>query len=127
MAEKFEKDIRAIRKFASGATRDSDEDKPKYKSYLSPLAMLAYGKYMLEHQRQADGSIRDADNWKKGMPTQEYAESLLRHYVDVWLILEGFEEQARAHWEEALCGIIFNAQGLLHELLKGRMKAEVEM
>jgi len=105
MAEKFEKDIR-------------DEDKPKYKSYLSPLAMLAYGKYMLKHQVQPDGSIRDADNWKKGIPKEQYAESLLRHYMDLWLHLEGFGALAREDWETALCGIMFNSQGLLHEFIK---------
>jgi hypothetical protein len=85
-------------------------------SGMSPIAIEAYGNYMHAHRYQSDGTLRASDNWTKGIPQREYLKSLLRHVMDVWLLFRG--APAREDKETALCAIIFNAQGLLHEILK---------
>lgn len=106
-----------MRTFETGATRDDDTNKPDYRGFLSPFALQEYGEYMLKHQEQADGTMRASDNWKKGIPPDAYASSLIRHVVQFWMDYELF---GGAHeWpplKDDLCAIIFNAQGLLHEL-----------
>lgn len=108
-----------IRTFASGATRDTDEGKPEYGGFLSPLVIEAYGAYMTRHRFQADGNLRASDNWKKGIPKSEYVSSLLRHVMDLWLEHDGYK--SRDGIEDALCGVMFNAMGYLHEVLKERV------
>lgn len=108
-----------IRTFESGATRDTDVGKHDYRGYLSPAVLRRFGEYMTAHRVQSDGSLRASDNWKKGMPVQEYLSSLLRHVVDIWLLHEGRPGVATQDIEEALCGALFNIQGYLHEHLKG--------
>jgi len=105
-----------IRKFETGATRDTDENKPDYEGYFSPLVFRCYGEYMTKHQKQADGTLRASDNWMKGIPLSEYMKSLWRHFVDLWAFHRGytFREGVKA----ACCGIIFNVSGYLHEILK---------
>lgn len=105
-----------MRRFDGGATRDTDEGKPDYAGYISPLVLQRYGAYMLKHQKQADGTMRGSDNWKAGMPREVYVSSLLRHVMDVWLETDGYE--SRDGLSEALCAVIFNASGLLLEVLK---------
>ena len=111
-----------MRQFDTGATRDTDEGKPDYLGFCSALVMRRYGEYMMKHQVQADGEPRSADNWKLGIPIEAYQASLGRHFVDAWLEFEGFE--SREGLEEALCAIIFNAQGLLYEILRERYENE---
>jgi len=106
-----------MREFESGATRDDDEGKPSYIGYDSPLVVESYGRYMLKHQRQANGEMRGAGNWKLGMSRDVYIESLYRHLLDLWMEHEGYP--SRDGVEEALNGIIFNAKGYLFEHLKG--------
>lgn len=106
-----------MRIFPSGATRDDKTHKRTYSAYFSPLAMLAYGDYMLHHE-QTELGRREPDNWKKGIPQKEFFNSLGRHYIDLWLHMEGFGHLARHSMQDALCAIIFNSQGLLHEYLK---------
>lgn len=108
------------RVFETGATRDHDR-KPDYEGFISPLVILRYGAYMDKHRIQADGNLRDSDNWQLGIPLDAYIKSKMRHDLDVWLMHRGYDP---AHsdegydMEEALCGVIFNAMGYLHELLK---------
>jgi hypothetical protein len=104
-----------MRTFPSGATRDDAEGKPDYAGYFSPLSMKEYGEYMLKHQKQADGEIRDSRNWVKGIPKDAYVSSLMRHVEDVHMEAWGY--QSREGMVDALCAIIFNSQGLLHVLL----------
>jgi len=56
-----------MREFISGATRDDSEGKNDYEGYLSPLVLRRFGDYMTLHRKQADGKLRDSDNWQKGM------------------------------------------------------------
>ncbi len=105
-----------MRKFTGGATRDTEEGKPDYEGFLSPLVMERFGEYMTKHRKLPDGSLRDSDNWQKGIPKDVYMKSAWRHFVAWWW-------EHRGHWtadgiEEALCGLLFNVQGYLHERLR---------
>lgn len=104
-----------MRVFETGATRDTNDTKPDYKGFLSPLAMRRFGAYMLKHQIQADGQRRASDNWKKGIPIDAYTESLIRHVVDFHAAIDA-EDWATA--DELACAIYFNVQGYLHERVK---------
>jgi len=112
------KENKKIRKFRTGATRDTDVNKPDYEGFLSSIVIKRYGEYMNKHRIQADGKLRDSDNWQQGIPKNAYMKSLWRHLMDLWL--EHREFESREGIEDALCGIIFNSMGYLHEILKGR-------
>ncbi len=103
--------VGAIRCFESGATRDTDEGKLDFEGFLSPFALEAYAQYLHKHRRQRDGQLRASDNWQKGMPVDVCMKSLWRHFFAVW----------RGHRcgdvsVDDLCGVIFNAMALLHEM-----------
>ena len=83
------KDDGTLRTFKTGATRDTGKDKLEPHGFLSPEALHRFSEYMHKHRKQSDGSLRDPDNWKKGMPQEEYVKSLLRHAMDFWAVLEG--------------------------------------
>lgn len=104
-----------IRKFETGATRDADEGKLDYEGFFSPLVMERRAQYMHKHRFQSDGSLRDSDNWQKGIPIKQYVKSLFRHFVDVWK--EVREIRTKEGLEEALCALCFNAEGILFEVL----------
>jgi len=105
-----------IRTFDSGATRNDDKDQIDYEGFFSPLVFEEFGKYMHKNRKQADGKMRDSDNWQKGIPLKAYMKSLFRHFVDLWKEHRGYP--SREGIKSALCGIIFNAMGYLHEILK---------
>ena len=107
-----------MRTFESGATRNLDTDKHDPEGFLSPLVITRYNQYMHQHRVQADGVIRDSDNWTKGIPTEAYTKSLLRHVLDVWLHHRGFGDRAVEPLEDALCAVMFNSMGLLYECLQ---------
>lgn len=108
-----------LRVSSTGATRDTSANKPEYHRYFNPKTFARFGQYMLEHQVDPRGNYRPGNNWQMGMPREWFVGSLLRHYVEVW---ERFENDTLdgKDGEDALCAIIFNAQGLLLELLLGR-------
>lgn len=121
-----------MRTFSSGATRDNDTDKLDYEGFLSPWVLERYAQYMHGHRIQADGNLRDSDNWQKGIPRAAYIKSLFRHFMELWqchrygydLDVTGFDEDGEVmdvedSMEDALCAIIFNASGYLHVLLEG--------
>ncbi len=105
-----------MRKFDTGATRDSEVDKFDYEGFLSPLVLEAYAAYMHHHRKQADGSLRDSDNWQKGIPLSAYMSSGFRHFIDWWKLHRGYS--ARENMVYALCGLLFNVMGYTHEYLK---------
>jgi hypothetical protein len=111
-----------MRTFETGATRDSDDGKLDYDGFLSPLALERFAQYMHKHRLQADGKLRDSDNWKKGIPIQQYLKSKWRHFVDVWKQLHGLPGADTL--EDSLCADLFNTQGLLHEVVKARLATE---
>jgi hypothetical protein len=103
-----------MRHFDSGATRDTDEGKYDYEGFLSPLVLQAFAAYMHRNRLQADGKLRDSDNWQKGIPRDAYMKSMFRHFMDVWMAHRGYGGDV----EEALCALMFNVHGLLFECLK---------
>lgn len=105
-----------MRQFKTGATRDNDENKNDYEGFLSPLVIKAYGDYMTKHRKQADGKLRASDNWQKGMPKDCYIKSAWRHFHDWWMEHRGFG--SREGIIDALCGLLFNVMGYLHEILR---------
>ena len=114
-----------MRKFETGATRNVDLGRCDFDGYLSPLVLERFGEYMTKHRKQADGTLRDSDNWQKGIPRDQYAKSLIRHVVEFWLAHRGFEVQPASERdpqdvEDVLCAILFNAKGYLFELLKAK-------
>lgn len=112
-----------MRTFETGATRDTDQGKHDFEGFLSPLALERFAEYMTKHRYQADGTVRDSDNWQKGIPMPAYMKSGWRHFFDWWKLhrmslnapLTGEMED---HLEETLSAILFNVQGYLHEHLK---------
>jgi hypothetical protein len=111
---------KSVRTFPSGATRDTAEGKYEYTGFLSPTVLKAFAAYMHHHRYQADGMLRDADNWKKNMPKDECLKSLFRHVMDLWLIMETGksirpETGEEVTLDEAFGGIFFNNQILWHQ------------
>lgn len=134
-----------MREFETGATRDTDNGKLDFEGFFSPLALFEVAKYLHRHRVQADGTYRDSDNWQKGMDLNVYAKSEWRHHFAFWAIHRGlivYEErkpdgEVETHllteetehknpgWKrvtiiDALCGIVFNSLGYLHEYLKNK-------
>jgi hypothetical protein len=121
--------VAVMRAFDTGATRSSAEGKPDYSGYLSPLAIEGFGRYMLKHQKQADGQYRSSNNWKKGMPMKAFVQSMWRHFhafwkfVDYWLddkrdFPTVFDEDDIDAIREDLYGLMFNVMGFAHEFEK---------
>jgi hypothetical protein len=116
--------VKKQRTFATGATRSPAEHKPRFGAYLSPLVLRAFGEFMLAHNEKRG---RAGDNWKLGFPVNESFESLQRHNLDLFLLMDGFTPIDRDDGHEvtkieALMKIIANAQFMAHELLKESAK-----
>jgi hypothetical protein len=117
-----------MRDFASGATRDSADWKLDLKGFLSSRAIHMLGRYMHFHRKQADGKLRDSDNWKRGIPIPVYEESATRHFFEWLKALEADKEDrlgpnVSANFDQngaivAALGLMFNLQGWLHEQAK---------
>lgn len=107
---------KSMREFETGATRNLSDDKLDFNGFLSPLALEEFAKYMHKNRIQADGKMRDSDNWQKGIPTDAYMSSMWRHFFDTWKSHRGLETPEDQI--SNLCGLLFNVQGMLHELLK---------
>ena len=110
-----------IRTFNTGATRDTDTNKLDYDGFLSPLVLQRYAEYMHSNRRQSDGSLRDSDNWQKGIPVEAYRKSLWRHFMEAWRTARGWAE---FDLEIALCAMLFNVSGWLHEIIRERRQRE---
>ena len=106
-----------VRTFVTGATRDTENGKIDYEGFLSPLALRRYAQYLHKHRVQSDGKLRDSDNWQKGIPREVYMKSAWRHFMAWWLAHRG-----GGNPEEALCALLFNTQGYLHEILRAQRK-----
>lgn len=105
-----------MRTFDSGATRNLDVSKLDYEGFLSPLVLKRFAEYMHANRVQADGSLRASDNWQKGIPPEAYMKSGFRHFMDWWMEHRAIETPEGL--ERAICGLLFNAMGYLHEHLK---------
>lgn len=104
-----------MRNFDTGATRDSDENKFDYEGFINPLVLERFAAYMHKHRFQADGKMRDSDNWQKGIPKDAYMKSMFRHFMDVWKNHRGIPSE---DLEESLAALMFNVMGYLYETMK---------
>ncbi len=116
------------RQFDTGANRDSDLGKLDFEGFLSPLVLERYAQYLNDHRKLPDGTLRDSDNWQKGMSTTVYMKSGLRHVFDVWSAHRGYpifnpKTEEPIDIEDAICAILFNFQGYLLELLHDRINS----
>ena len=115
--EFFKEDSKDMRKFDTGATRNTEEGKLDFEGFLSPIALERFAQYMHNHRKQADGSVRASDNWQKGIPIDVYMKSAWRHFFAVW---KGYRNNNISM--EDLCALMFNIQGILHESCKKKEK-----
>lgn len=104
-----------VREFETGATRDTDDGKLDFEGFFSPLVLQRRAEYMHQHRIQADGELRESDNWQKGIPFEAYMKSAWRHFFAWWKRHRGLP--ANESLEDALCALMFNTEGYLHELL----------
>ena len=113
--------------FETGATRNVSDHKPDYEGFLSPLVIERFGEYMNQHRETADGKRRASDNWQLGISKEAYMKSLWRHFLSVWKRHRGYPVTPEGprepqNIEEDLCALIFNTQGMLHEIIKERTR-----
>jgi hypothetical protein len=111
-----------MRLFETGATRDTDTGKYDYEAFLSPLVIEGYGAYMHKNRRQKDGTLRDGDNWQKGIPLATYMKSTWRHFFAMWKAHRSGLPFTDQQIDETFA-ILFNVSGYLHEILKARKTA----
>lgn len=112
-----------VRQFSTGATRDLVEDKLDLRGFISPKALRRFAAYMNKNRRLPDGSLRGSDNWKMGIPIPVYIESLIRHSIEFWELVEdgllvSQDDAVLREADEAVCGLMFNVLGYLHERVK---------
>jgi hypothetical protein len=105
-----------MRIFETGGTRDDDTHKLDYEGFLSPEVLKRFAEYMNSNRVQADGALRASDNWQRGMPKDAYMKSGWRHFLDWWSLHRNIDNEVEL--EDAICAVIFNAQGYLYELLQ---------
>lgn len=111
-----------VRRFESGATRDTDQNKLDFEGFLNPLVDESFALFMHKHRVQPGGGLRSADNWQKGIPKDVYMKSLFRHFQHLRLLHRGYEARNEkgnlVTLEGTLNAIRFNTQGYLLETLK---------
>lgn len=109
------------------ATRDTDKGKKDYAGFYDRAVIEAFADYMLKHQLQADGSMRESDNWKAYFGENHLDicfKSGFRHFMDWWAEHDGAE--SRDGIDEAICGLMFNVMAYYSKVLKKRRMNEVE-
>lgn len=109
--------------FNGGAIRNSDAHKYDFEGFISPAVLERYGEYMHSKRLLPDGTLRDADNWQRGIPLAKYAKSLIRHVIDFWRLWRGYpvtdkDTGLAVDLDELCCAVMFNVMGFLHERLK---------
>lgn len=109
----------AIQTFATGATRSADADKFDYEGFENPMVVRRFAQFMHKHRIQADGNLRDSDNWQKGITQKSYMKSAHRHFMDLWSYHRGVIQLTDEELEDACCALSFNVRGYLFEFLKG--------
>ena len=118
-----------MREFVTGATRDSEDGKIDYEGFISPVVLERYGQYMHMHRKQADGKLRDSDNWQKHFGENHFAvcmKSMWRHFVDLWFLHRGYKRYDKKDGheitkDEAICAILFNCIAYLDKFLKDKL------
>ena len=92
-----------MRKFKTGSIRDTNKGKISYYGFRHPLVEHSFGKYMLKHQKQADGQLRSPNNWWGGWSEDISIDSLIRHAEDLQAIHAGlYVYKVRDNGEETV-------------------------
>jgi len=100
-----------IRKFSTGAIRDSLKDKEDYTETISWSALKRFAVYMTGKKAKYGSG-----NFKKGIPIDSYEGSLIRHlqkYME-----NKYEDGIVETDEDHLSAILFNVFGIMHEELR---------
>lgn len=98
------------RSFNTGAVRNNDTGKPNFVASISWLALKRYSLFQNAAIKRAG---YPEDNWRKGIPLEEYEKSLLRHIQQYFANkYEGANDEPDT---DHLCAALFNLQGILHE------------
>jgi len=117
-------DFNRDRVFDTGADRSSDKGKHHPDRAWSPLVLAEFARYMYEHNTTATVPRRE-DQWQLGFPMDSFVESGTRHWEAFKALAKGypaFDQKGNpVDVVEALCGVIFNVQGYLHQLLFNRL------
>lgn len=99
------------RTYTTGATRSGGR-KLQIRRFFSWKALMKFAWYMDKCRDMPDGSLREADNWKKGIPPEDFADSFIRHATKFAQALDvGDSVTAQINAMAAF----FNLQGYLHE------------
>lgn len=107
--------------FETGAMRDLSEDKLDFEGCLTPELLTAYAEYMRTTGRMANGTLRNTNNWKKGMPIGGYMKSLWRHMVALHAayLSDATQDEYGGEGEfEAAMAMMFNIQGFVFERIR---------
>jgi len=113
------KDGTVMETYESGATRTSEDGRLSYVRGLSPVVLRRYLQYLAKHRKQADGSMREFDNWKQGIPMRRSFDGLGRHFFTLWLLMEGldiYDDSGQVDIQDVLCAIMFNTMCMLYQM-----------
>jgi hypothetical protein len=91
-----------MRQFKTGSIRDTNQGKISYYGFRHPLVEHSFGKYMLKHQKQADGKLRSPNNWWGGWSEDISIDSLIRHAEDLQAIHAGYTVVKIRHNDEEI-------------------------
>ncbi|MFM9826722.1 dATP/dGTP diphosphohydrolase domain-containing protein [Flavobacterium sp.] len=105
-----------IRKFESGAIRDSENGKEDYIETISWIAFRRYAQYMTKCKEKYG-----AGNFKKSIPIDSYECSLVRHLQKY--LANKYESQDIEKESCHLCAMLFNIFGILHEEETAKIRA----
>lgn len=106
--------MKKLTKFKTGAVRDTQDGKEDYIESISWLTLRRYAQYM---GRMAPKYGRG--NWIKGIPKENYEQSLLRH-IQKYLSQKYYKVDIEPGIDH-LSAALFNLQGLIHEEEKERL------
>ena len=116
------KDNGTTRTSDTGATRDTAEGKFDFEAFFSTPVFFRLAAYMHKHRFQSDGTIRDGDNWQKGLDPDETFKSIIRHAFQAWAMKRGNNvvcpTEGSMDMEETLGALMFNLMAYWHELLR---------
>lgn len=104
-----------VRKFASGAIRDSEEGKEDYIETISWTAFRRYAQFMTGKKvRYGSG------NFKKGIDKNSYERSLVRHLTKYFI--NKYENGNLEKDDDHLSAMLFNIFGIIHEEEQEKLK-----
>lgn len=106
-----------MRKFNTGAIRDSEEGKEDYIETISWTAFKRYAEYMTSKKEKYGPG-----NFKKGIDEDSYERSLVRHLTK-YLINKHEKGQLEPN-EDHLSAMVFNIFGIMHEQQNGKTEGK---